>query len=76
MTTFYPYTREWGFVTLGLVDNPYPYTQITRTRDTGTGLLGLGYGLAENTPGLPVVIPSYDPSRAVNKAKIRDILLP
>ena len=32
--------------------------RITRTRATGTGLLGLGYGLAENTPGLPVVIPS------------------
>jgi hypothetical protein len=31
---------------------------VTHTRDTDTGLLGYGYGLAQNTRGLPVVIPS------------------
>jgi hypothetical protein len=33
--------------------------RITHTRNTGMGLLGLGYGLAENTLGLPVVIPNH-----------------
>jgi hypothetical protein len=39
--------------------NPYPYTRVTRTLRTGTGFCGYGYGLPWDTPGLPVIIPSY-----------------
>jgi hypothetical protein len=37
----------------------YPYTDKPVPAPMGTGLLGLGYGLARKTPGLPVENPIW-----------------
>jgi hypothetical protein len=40
--------------------NPYPNPSKPVPMAWGTGLLGLGYGLAWETPGLPVSFPTPD----------------
>ena len=44
--------------TLGFFTNPYPYLPKPVPVTRGAGFLGLWYGLARKTPGLPMPIPN------------------